>query len=430
VTEPESTRRDSPASSEPGSTPLEPDSIRRRLGGDGGDGGGSDLDGDVEELPRMTLIQHLEELRNRILRSLLAVGIAFGVCFFFAKPIFRFLQRPILQYLPEGKKLVFLKVTDPFVLYMKVAALAGLFLVLPYLLFQVWRFVAPGLYSQEKRYSIPFILFGSFFFLAGGVFAYYVAFPYAVQFLINVGEDFEPAITGPSYLSFLLTVILGMSLMFELPVFIFALSAIGVVSPRSLLRNFRWAVLIIVAIAAVITPTPDVFTLGVFAVPTIALYLLGVAAAALVQGQKADESGLFLTRVAVSTLAAVHLAATIWHGSAHSVLAVTLPPAKNLFVLVVIVILPVLAAALAWTRWIKPAVWLFALSMLAALAFGVYHHYLVVSPDHVAHLPAGSPAAQSRFIWSAGTIAVLEALATLYGALRLRWLGTRAGKAR
>ena len=236
---------------------TEPESIQRRLGGDGG----SDLDGDVEELPRMTLIQHLEELRGRILRSLLALAIGFGVCFFFSKPIFRFLQRPILQYLPAGKKLVFLKVTDPFVLYMKVAALAGLFLVLPYVLFQIWRFIAPGLYRQEKRYSVPFIFFGSFFFLAGGVFAYYVAFPYAVQFLINVGEDFEPAITGPSYLSFLLTVILGMALMFELPVFIFALSAIGVVSPRSLLRNFRWAVLIIVAVAAVITPTPDIFTL-------------------------------------------------------------------------------------------------------------------------------------------------------------------------
>ncbi len=401
---------------------TEPESIQRRLGGDGG----SDLDGDVEELPRMTLIQHLEELRGRILRSLLALAIGFSVCFFFSKPVFRFLQRPILEYLPAGKKLVFLKVTDPFVLYMKVAALGGLFLVLPYLLFQVWRFIAPGLYRKEKRYSLPFIFFGSFFFLAGGVFAYYVAFPYAVQFLINVGEDFEPAITGPSYLSFLLTVILGMALMFELPVFIFALSAIGVVSPRSLLRNFRWAVLIIVTVAAVITPTPDVFTLSVFAVPTIALYLLGVAAAALVQGQKADESGLFLSRVAVTTLATVHLAVAIWHGSAHSALAVTLAPAKNLFVLVVIVILPVLAAVLAWTRWLKSAVWVFTLSMLAALAFGVYHHYLVVSPDHVAHLPAGSPAAQARFVWSAALLAAVEALATVHGALRLRWLRARA----
>jgi sec-independent protein translocase protein TatC len=426
--QPESTRRDSPASAASDSTPLELDPVPRRPAGGDGDGGGIDgggFDDGVEELPRMTLIQHLEELRNRILRSLLALAVGFGVCFFFAKPIFRFLQRPILDYLPEGKKLVFLKVTDPFVLYMKVAALAGLFLVLPYVLFQVWRFIAPGLYRHEKRYSVPFIVFGSFFFLAGGVFAYYVAFPYAVQFLINVGEDFEPAITGPSYLSFLLTVILGMSLMFELPVFIFALSSIGVVSPRSLLRNFRWAVLIIVVIAAVITPTPDVFTLGVFAVPTIALYLLGVGAAALVQGQKADESGLFVTKVVVSTLAGVHLAAAIWHGWAHSVLGVTLPPGKNLFVLVVIVILPVVAAGLVWTRWIKSAIGLFAISTLAALAFGVYHHYVMISPDHVAHLPAGNPVAQTQFIWSAGTIAVLEAVAGLYGVARLRWLSRR-----
>jgi sec-independent protein translocase protein TatC len=420
--QPESTPRDSSAPADSDS-PFELDQLRRRPAG--GDGGGSGFDDDVEELPRMTLIQHLEELRNRILRSLLAFAVGFGVCFFFAKPIFRFLQRPIIAYLPPGKKLVFLKVTDPFVLYMKVAALAGVFLVLPYVLFQVWRFIAPGLYRHEKRYSVPFIFFGTFFFLAGGVFAYYIAFPYAVQFLINVGEDFEPAITGPSYLSFLLTVILGMSLMFELPVFIFALSSIGVVSPRTLLRQFRWAVLIIVAIAAVITPTPDIFTLSVFAVPTIALYLLGVAAAALVQGQRADESGLFLTRFVVTTLATVHLAAALWHGWAHSVLAVTLPPEKNLFVLVVIVILPMVGAGLVWTRWVKSAIGLFALSMLGALLFGGYHHYVMISPDHVSHLPTGSPVAHSRFIWSAGTIAVLEAVAALYGVSRLRGLARR-----
>ena len=406
---------------EPDSSSPEQEPLERRLAGLGGDDrGGSGLDGDVEELPRMTLIQHLDELRSRILRSIAALAIGFGVAFFFSKPIFRFLQAPILKYLPPGKKLVFLKVTDPFVLYMKVAALAGLFLVLPYVLYQIWRFIAPGLYQQEKRYSIPFIVFGSFFFLAGGVFAYYVAFPYAVQFLINVGEDFEPAITGPSYLSFLLTVILGMALMFELPVFIFALSSIGVVSPRALLKQFRWAVLIIVVISAVITPTPDVFTLSVFAVPTIALYLLGVGAAALVQGQRADESGLFLTRVTVTALVAAHLGIAVWHGWAHSVLGVVLPQDKEIFVLVSVIALPLLAGALVWTRWAKAAAWLFTLSMLAALAFGVYHHYVMISPDHVAHLPAGTPLAQQRFVWSAGVLAAVEALSVLYGALALR----------
>jgi sec-independent protein translocase protein TatC len=447
VSQPESTRRDSSAPPEPEPRPAEPVPIRPDPtgsaepgvggggalvgggasggGGGGGDGGGSLFDDDVEELPRMTLIQHLEELRGRILRSLLALAVGFGVCFFFAKQIFRFLERPILRYLPEGKKLVFLQVTDPFVLYMKVAALAGLFLALPYILYQVWRFIAPGLYRHEKRYSGPFIFFGSLFFLLGGVFAYYIAFPYAVQFLINVGEDFEPAITGPSYLSFLLTVILGMSLMFELPIFIFALASIGVVSPRTLMRQFRWAVLIIVIVAAVITPTPDAFTLSVFAVPTIALYLIGVAAAALVQAQRDDESGLFITRVSITTLAAVHLAAAIWHGRAHDLLGVTLPPEKNLFVITVIVVLPALAAIVVWTRVMRTAVWTFTLSMLAALVFGVYHHYLTISPDHVAHLPAGDPRAQAWFVWSAATIAGLEGLSALYGALRIAALHRR-----
>jgi sec-independent protein translocase protein TatC len=152
VTQPDSPRPDPPADRDLPST------------------GGFDRE-EVEELPRMTLIQHLDELRSRIFRVLGALFVGFTVCFFFAKPIFRFLQRPILQYLPEGKKLVFLKVTDPFVLYVKVAVLAGLFLVLPYVLYQVWRFVAPGLYRHEKRYSVPFIVFGSIFFVAGGVFA-------------------------------------------------------------------------------------------------------------------------------------------------------------------------------------------------------------------------------------------------------------------
>jgi sec-independent protein translocase protein TatC len=249
-----------------------------------------DLDDDVDELPRMTLIGHLEELRSRIVRSAIAMLVAFMVCFAFAKDIYRFLEQPILPYLPEGRKLVFLAITDPLFLYIKVAALVGLFAISPYLLYQVWRFVAPGLYQHERRYSIPFILFGSTFFLAGGAFAYLVAFPFAVQFLVGIGiENFEPAITGASYFSFLLTVILGMGLMFELPIIIFALSAIGVVTPRFLMKNFRWAVLIIFVAAAIVTPTPDVVNLTLFAVPTILLYLLGVGAAALVHRKKSGE---------------------------------------------------------------------------------------------------------------------------------------------
>lgn len=233
------------------------------------------------ELRKMGLMEHLEELRQRIVRSLIVVAIGFFGCWFFAGQIAEFLARPIYKVLPEGTRLAFLGVTDPFILYIKVAALAGLFLASPFVLFQVYRFVEPGLYKPEKLYVVPFVFFGSLFFVGGGVFAYLVAFPFAIEFLIGVGENFEPVITLERYFRFLLTVILGLGVMFELPILIFLLAQIGVVTPRFLIRNFRWAVLIIFVISALVTPTPDVINLCIFAVPTIALYLLGVGAAAI-----------------------------------------------------------------------------------------------------------------------------------------------------
>lgn len=229
----------------------------------------------------MGLLEHLEELRTRLVRALLAVFVAFLGCWFYARPIFRFLAQPLYRVLPPGEKLTFLGVTDPFLLYVKVAGLAALFVAFPAVMYQLWRFVSPGLYAREKRWALPFIFFGSFFFLAGGVFAYYVAFPFAVEFLIDVGAEFEPAITVDRYFRFLLTVILGLGVLFELPILIFLLSAIGVVTPRFLMRHFRWAVILIFFLAALITPTPDIFNLCLFALPTIGLYLLGVGAAAL-----------------------------------------------------------------------------------------------------------------------------------------------------
>lgn len=235
-----------------------------------------------DELPRMSLLEHLDELRKRILHSVLAVAVAFLICWPFADSIYAFLERPIKKLLPEGSKLVFTGVTDAFILYIKVAALAAVFFAAPYLLYQLWKFVAPGLYRRERLYVLPFIFFGSIFFLGGGAFAYYIAFPFAADFLLGVGERFQPMLTIERYFRFLLTIILGLGLMFELPVLIFLLSQMGLVTPRFLLRHFRWAVLVIFAVAAVITPTPDVVNLCLFALPTIALYLLGVGVSALV----------------------------------------------------------------------------------------------------------------------------------------------------
>ncbi|HVS03321.1 MAG TPA: twin-arginine translocase subunit TatC [Thermoanaerobaculia bacterium] len=234
-----------------------------------------------EQLPAMSLLEHLAELRKRLFYSLGALLLAFLGCWAVSPQLFRFLARPIYRYLPEGQKLVVLAVTDAFMLYVKVALLAALFVAAPIILYHVWRFVAPGLYRRERRYAAGFIFFGTLLFLSGGAFAYYVAFPFAVEFLLGVGQEFTPAITGPSYLRFLMTVIVGLALMFQLPVVIFFLSQVGVVTPRFLMRNFRWAVLAIFVLAALITPTPDVFNMCLFALPTLALYLLGVGVAAL-----------------------------------------------------------------------------------------------------------------------------------------------------
>lgn len=243
----------------------------------------------AEELQRMSLLEHLEELRKRIVRALVAVTLAFSGCWFFVERIADFLAQPIYDALPEGTRLTFLGVTDPFIIYVKVAALAALFVASPFVLYQAWRFIAPGLYQRERRRAFPFILAGTVFFLAGGAFAYYVAFPFAVDFLIGMGAAFQPMITVEKYFRFLLYVILGLGLMFELPIFIFLLAQMGVVTPRFLMRHFRWAVLLIFVAAALITPTPDVVNLMLFALPTILLYLLGVGAAALVIKKKPEE---------------------------------------------------------------------------------------------------------------------------------------------
>ncbi len=239
----------------------------------------------TDELERMSLLEHLEELRNRILKSVVALLVGFLVCWGFAKPIFAFLSRPVVDLLPDGK-LIFLDVTEPFLLYVKVALLAGTFLTSPFVLYQIWRYVAPAFYRDELPWAAMFVMSGSLLFVAGGAFAYWVVFPQAVEFLVGVGSDMTAAVTGVSYLSFLMTIVLGLGLMFELPLLVVMLSRMGVVTPRFLLKHFRWAVVIIFTVAAIITPTPDVFNLCLFAVPTLGLYLLGVAVGALVAPKK------------------------------------------------------------------------------------------------------------------------------------------------
>ncbi len=244
------------------------------------------------ELPRMSLLDHLEELRRRLVRSILALVAGMALCLSWAPEICRWLALPIQQFLPEGSKLAFLGVTDPFLLYFKTALLAGAFLVCPVILWEVWRFISPGLYARERLWAGPFVVLGWLFFVSGGAFAYWIAFPRAVQFLMEIaGPELMPVITVERYYGFLLTIVLGLGLMFELPILLVLLAKIGLVTPRFLLKNFRWAVLIIFVISAVITPTSDIVNLSIFALPSIALYVLGIGGAWLVAPRAGSAAG-------------------------------------------------------------------------------------------------------------------------------------------
>jgi len=242
-----------------------------------------------DELARMTLLEHLDELRRRLGYILLAIVAGFMGCWYFAKPIFAWLERPIKQFLPPGDTLAFTGLIDPFMLYVKVGLLAGIFVASPVVLYQLWLFVAPGLYRNERRVVVPFLLFTTFFFVLGGYFGYAVAFPMVCRFLLEVGVEFRQVITVNEYFSMASKVILGLGLVFEMPVLILFLARIGVVDHRFLLRHFRYAVIIIFVIAAVITPTPDVATQSVFAVPMVLLYLIGVLVAWLFGKRRPNE---------------------------------------------------------------------------------------------------------------------------------------------
>ena len=226
----------------------------------------------------MGFLEHLDELRKRLVWSLVAVVVTFALALTQARNILDFLLQPIRPMLGEQRP-VFIELTEPFLLYMKVALLAALFLSAPFVLYQAWAFIAPGLYRHERRYALPFVLFSTLFFLAGGAFGYYVGFPMASRFLLGIGEGFAPALRISGLFGFQSRIILGLGVVFELPTVIYFLARLGLVTPGFLWRNFKYAVLIIFVIAAIITPTPDVVTQCVFAAPMLVLYLLGILVA-------------------------------------------------------------------------------------------------------------------------------------------------------
>lgn len=234
------------------------------------------------ELPGMSLLEHLEELRKRIFLSIIGIGAGFGACWWKRDAIYGYMQTPITSVLRAHKmsdKLVYLNPTEPFELYMKLALVAGLFLASPWVLFQVWMFISPGLYRHEKRYALPFILATVGLFLAGGAFAYYLVYPRALDFLIGFGSQFQPMVTITEYTSLFMAVVLGLGLVFEMPILIFFLAFFGIVSAAFLWKNLRYSILIIFIIAAVVTPTSDILNMCIFAAPMVVLYFVSMGLA-------------------------------------------------------------------------------------------------------------------------------------------------------
>lgn len=227
----------------------------------------------------MSFLEHLEELRVRLIRSLVALLGGFLVTWNFREPIFQFLTQPLRRAYPEVQ-FIYTSPTEALMLYMKMAFFVGIFIAAPFLLYQAWAFIAPGLYPHEKRYALPFVFFGTLFFVGGAAFGHFLVFPMTFGFLGGfAGEAMKFLPRVGEYFTFYSWFLLAIGLVFQTPVIIFVLSRIGLVTPRFLLRQFKYAILIAFVISAVVTPTPDIVTQSALAVPMIVLYLLGVLVA-------------------------------------------------------------------------------------------------------------------------------------------------------
>ena len=233
----------------------------------------------------MGFMEHLEELRKRIIRSFASIVVGFCICYIWHEEIFAWIQKPITEVLSAHKlstQLVYTNPVDPFNMYLKISLIAGIFLASPFILYQVWAFIAPGLYKNERRYVGPFMFSTVGLFLAGGLFAYKMVYPAALSFLVQYSMQFIPMITINEYIHLFMTIVLGLGLIFELPILVFFLALFGIISPGFMWRNIRYAVLGIFVVAAAIAPTPDILSMCTFAAPMIVLYFFSIGVAYMV----------------------------------------------------------------------------------------------------------------------------------------------------
>jgi sec-independent protein translocase protein TatC len=242
-------------------------------------------DDEDEGMARMSFLEHLEELRKRLLLAIGGIGVAFVLSLLFSDQLWNVVRQPAataLTHLGVNPPVLHqLSPMDVFlIIWMKLPILAAVFLSSPWILYQVWAFIAPGLYKRERRWAVPFVVSSAGLFILGGLFAYFIAFRYGLEFLLGLGipQGITPTISVTEYYDLFVDVMLGVGIIFEIPVLLFLLTLIRVANPSFLVRHSRYAMLAIVILAAVITPTGDVFNLALFATPMIILFYIGIFA--------------------------------------------------------------------------------------------------------------------------------------------------------
>lgn len=225
---------------------------------------------------KLPVTDHLEELRWRLIKCLIAVGVGFALSYSFSKQIFDLLTWPLIQAMPADGKLIYTSLQEAFITYLKVSFFAGIFLAAPVIFYQIWKFIMPGLYANERRYVLPFVVAASLFFLMGASFAFFVAFPFGFKFFLGFTTDRIQALPSmKEYLSLCMSLLIAFGITFELPVVMYFLARMGIVNHRMLNRYRKYAILIIAIVAAILTP-PDVLSMTLLGIPLYILYELSV----------------------------------------------------------------------------------------------------------------------------------------------------------
>ncbi len=243
--------------------------------------------GDMKEAP---LLEHLVELRTRLVRCLIAVGVGFAASYAFAERLLGILLHPLVEVMPSGSKLIATSLPETFFTVMKLALVAGAFVASPYIFYQLWQFVAPGLYKEERKIIVPVAVSSAVCFVGGALFGYFIVFPFGFKFFVDYASDYITIMpTISAYFSLAVTLLFAFGLIFELPVFIFFLTSLGLVSTKALRKFRRWAILLSFIAAAILTPTPDAVNQLLMAGPMVVLYELGIWVSWFVDKQRIEE---------------------------------------------------------------------------------------------------------------------------------------------